>query len=410
MTSAVSPGEPQDRFEAETARFRLVLAKGRSANQLGLFDLLVERSRDQRSPKEVEIALALFGADATLDGSSDSGVRVYVHRLRKRIDEHYAGTTGPRLSIPKGEYRIVLEEVADASYRTTPIAALTRRITANPALSLGLSMILLAGLAFTSWQLWSTRVPQPSAAARERQALFGTGAALSSPIIAVGDSLLLAETEDQRSVQRMILNPAIRTRDDFGAYMKAHPEVFYRLYDFDLNFAPLQAVEAAWAVQDELSADGGGEQAALVPVSALDDASIQANDIIFVGRLSQLGRLELPVLANSRLQLARHDRLVDKVSGAPFESQVYAGDVARAGPDIGYLAVLTGPGGRRLIVMAGLGDRGTAAMAALLDRPQELALLKKRLGAPLNFEAIFQIRTPPGRQPERRLLATYPRT
>lgn len=407
--SAVSPGESQDRFEAETARFRQVLARGRSANQLGLYDLLVERSRDQRSPKEVEIALALFGANATLDASSDSGVRVYVHRLRKRIDEHYADKIGLRLSIPKGEYRIVLGEVAEAPLRVTPLAAIIRRISANPALSLGLSLIVIAGLSFASWQLWSTRTPQLSAAARERQALFETGAALSNPIIAVGDSLLLAETEDQRSVQRMILNPAIRTRDDFGGYMKAHPEVFYRLYDFNLNFAPLQAVEAAWAVQDELSADGG-PHASIIPASALNDAKIQANDIIFVGRLSQLGALELPVLANSRLQLARYDRLVERGTGTIFEGQVYVGDATRAGPDIGYLAVLTGPGGRRLIVMAGLGDRGTAAMAALLDRPQELAQLKKRLGSPLNFEAVFQVQTLPGRQPERRLLATYPRS
>ncbi len=408
--SAVSPDDPWDRLEAEAARFRQVLAKGRSANQLGLFDLLVERSKDQRSPKEVEIALALFGADATLDASNDSGVRVYVHRLRKRIDEYYADKTGPRLSIPKGEYRIVLGEVAEEPSRASPLATIVRRMSVNPALSLGLSLIVVAGLAFASWHIWSTRAPQPSAAARERQALFGTGAVLSDPIVAVGDSLLLAETEDQRSVQRMILNPAIRSRDDLGHYMKAHPEVFYRLYDFNLNFAPLQAVEAGWSVQDELATGGSGTRASLVPVSALSAGQIQANDIVFVGRLSQLGLLESPVFASSRLRHARYNRLVDSISGTAFEGQVYTDDTARAGPDIGYLAVLKGPGGRRLIVMAGLGDRGTAAMAALLDRPQELAVLKKRLGSPLNFEAVFEVQTLPGKMPERRLLVAYPRS
>lgn len=407
--AAEASDDPRSRFEAETAQFRQVLARGRSANQLALFDLLVERSKDQRSPKEVEIALALFGTDATLDASSDSGVRVYVHRLRKRLDDHYAGKAGPRLSIPKGEYRIVLVDVAEQEARPSPLASAARLVFANPALSLGLGMIFVAGVAFACWHIWSTRPPQQSAAAVERQALFGIGVTLSDPVIAVGGSLLLAVTEDQRSVQRMILNPAVRTRDDFGRYLKDHPETFYRLYDFNLNFAPLGAVQAAWAVQDEIAAGSAVPDARMVPVSALDAEQIQTHDIIFVGRLSQLGILELPVFAQSRLRLSAYNRLVDSVSGTAFGGQVYTGEADQPGPDIGYLAVRTGPNGRRLIVMAGLGDRGTAAMVALLDSPQELAVLKKRLGAPRDFEAVFEVRTVPGRMPDRRLVAAYPR-
>ncbi|MEO5597644.1 MAG: hypothetical protein ABIQ66_03400 [Novosphingobium sp.] len=407
--SPVSQDDPPDRLEAETAEFRQVLAKGRSANQLALFDLLVERSKDMRSPKEVEIALALFGANAIHDATADSGVRVYVHRLRKRIEDHYAGKTGSRLFIPKGEYRIVLEEAGEALNRPSRLASAASLISANPALSFGLSLIVLAGLAFASWQTFSTRLPQQSAAALDRQALFGAGAALSDPIVAVGDSLLLAETEDQHSVRRMILHPAIRTRDDFGRYMKDHPEVFYRLYDFNLNFAPLQAVEAAWLAQDDIPTGSHGARAGMMPVSALNGAQIKAHDIVFVGRLSQLGLLESAVFAQSRLRLVAYDRLVDTVGGTTFKGQVYTSDAAHPGSDIGYLAITTGPTGRRLVVMAGLGDRGASAMADMLDAPQELAALKKRLGSSRNFEAVYQVQTLPGRPSERRLIATYPR-
>lgn len=405
------PDDLRDLFEAETSRFRQVLAKGRSANQLALFDLLVERSKDQRSPKEVEIALALFGTDTTLDASADSGVRVYVHRLRKRIDDHYASSVGPRLSIPKGEYRIVLDTATEAPPRFGALGLLARLYAANPALVSGLSLIAFAGLAFAVSQLWSPRAPQPSAATLERQALFGAGAALSDPIIAVGDSLLLAETEDQRSVRRLILDPAIRTRDQFGRYMRDHPEVFYRLYDFNLNFAPMQSVLSAWTAQDEMAtADASRQRPRLVPVSSLDAAQLQAHDIVFVGRLSQLGSLEQTVFARSRLRLAAYDRLIDNATGQVFQGQVYFGDAAQADADIGYLAVVSGPTGRRLVVMAGLGDRGTAAMATLLDAPADLAKLKKQLRAHRNFEAIFQVQTLPGRLPERRLIAIYPQS
>ena len=96
MTTEPSPPAAPPDFRSETARFRKELAKGRSSNQLALFDFLVERSLDERSPKEVEIALEFFGSDATRDSSADSGVRVYVHRLRKRIDHFYAGSFARR--------------------------------------------------------------------------------------------------------------------------------------------------------------------------------------------------------------------------------------------------------------------------------------------------------------------------
>lgn len=395
-------------FEAETARFREVLAKGRSANQLALFDLLVDRSRDERSPKEVEIALELFGSDTTLDPSSDSGVRVYVHRLRKRIDDHYAGKSGPRLTIPKGEYRVVLEIVPQPGDDLSTFAAATRLMTANPALSLGLLLIIIAGFGFASYQLWSGATTRPSAAFAERQALFGSGASLVDPVIAVGDSLLLAETEDQKKVERMVLDPAIRSRDDLGRFIRSHPESFYRLYDFGLNFAPAGAVAAAWTVQGALASAGGTVHVPLVPVSSLDEEGQRRHDVIFVGRLSQLGSLHQPVFAQSRFTLPAYDRLIDKTTGKVLPGVVYASDPDRAMFDVGYLSVRAGPGGRRLIVMAGLGERGTAAMAQILGDPIGMAALSKRLGGARMFEAVYTVKDEPGRPTTRKLVGAWP--
>lgn len=401
------PDDTESEFAVETARFREILAKGRSAIQLALFDLLVQRSSDRRSPKEIEIAIALFGNVDTLDAGSNSGVRVYIHRLRKRIDEYYQGKAGPRLVISKGEYRIVLERDDQPALPDTWRSRLYRLSSINPALSFALLLFACATLALAGWSMRSS--PQRSTGlAAAGQALLGVGANLSDPLIAVGDSMLLAETEDQRIVQRMILNPAIRNRDDFGRYLKAHPETFYRLYDFDLNFAPIGAIQAAWQVQDELMAESAGPSVPIKPVSSLDAEQLKSHDIIFVGRLSQLGLLDLPVFAQSHLRLAAYNRLVVDASGTVFEGHVYTEEGTRPGADFGYLAVRRGPTGRRIIVMAGLGDQGAAAMADLLDAPQDLAVLKKRLGAARNFEAVFRVQSLPGNSLERRLVASWP--
>lgn len=405
----MSPNDPAGRLEAETAAFRKILERGRSPNQLALFDLLVERSKDQRSPKEVEIALALFGADANLDSTADSGVRVYVHRLRKRMDDHYFGKTGVRLTIPKGEYRVVLVEGPDNATPTSAIARMFKIAASNPALTFGLSLIVGAAIALVGWNILPTREPQPSGIALQRLSLFGSGAALTDPIIIVGDSLLLAETEDQKQLSRMILYPTVRSRDDFGRYMREHPEVFYRLYDFNLNFAPLQSVQAAWSVQEKMNSGRNAVSSRIIPVSALDQSRLESKDIIYLGRLSQLRQLDSVVFAQSKFRLERYDRLVDTDSARTFAGRVYSGETPNPGTDIGYFSVATAPYGRRIVVLAGLGDRGTTAMAALLDSPLELAALKRRVGSARGFEAVYEVQSLPGRPLERRLLDVHPR-
>lgn len=401
--------ETQTAYEIETARFREVLAKGRSSNQLALFDLLVERSRDRRSPKEVELAIALFGNDAMLDSTAGSGVRVYVHRLRKRIDDYYHGKEGPRLVIPKGVYRIVLQDGEATDSDADLPAWLRRLIGLPPALSIGLVLIACACVAFIGWSLWSTASISTASKSGSRQALLGDAAKLSKPLIAVGDSRLLAETPDQRSIRRMILNPEVQTRDDFSEYLKAHPESFYELFDFDLNFAPIGSVEAAWTVQDRLGLTGGatGETGQLVPVSALSADLLESHDIIYVGRLSQLGILESRVFAQSRFRPEGYDGLVDVAKRRKFQGQVYRGEGSASAKDYGYLAVRTGSSGRRMIVLAGIGDSGTNAIVDLMKTPHVISALKRKIGGARNFEALFEVTGSSGAPSQKRLVSVH---
>lgn len=396
-------------YERETAHFREVLARGRSANQLVLFDLLVERSRDQRSPKELEIALAMFGNEATRDGSPESGVRVYVHRLRKRIDEHYRNQPGPRLTIPKGEYRIVLEDSPVATL-VTPFARLQRLWRGNPALVFGLLILAGGALALATWNLLSSS-GITTAGAAHRQAILGRENQPFQPLIVVGDSLMLAETRDQRSIKRLRLDPAIRNRDDFGRYLKAHPDAFYRLYDFNLNFAPVRAVEAAWSVQTALYPLDAPTAAPghLVPLAKLPPEELDTKDIVYVGRLAQLGTLQSRVFAGSRFRLAAYNRLEDRTSGTRFEGQVYQDPQGPAGKDYGYFSIRESPQGRLMVVVAGLGDQGTASIAALLGSAQELTQLRRAIGARRDFEALFEVSGAPDQGAGQRRLVAFAR-
>ncbi|MWV26888.1 hypothetical protein [Aurantiacibacter rhizosphaerae] len=401
-----SPNDSVKKFEEETARFREVLAKGRSAKQIELFDFLVEHSDDDRSPKEIEVAVALLGNQAALESSSDSGIRVYVHRLRKRLEDHYDGATGPRLAIPKGEYRVILED-SDTPYKATSIA---KAFLANPALGSGLMLFAFAAMIFMAWLYWPTSQDPVRGNHADRQGILGTAAGLFDPVIAVGDNLLLAETEDQRSIQRMVLAPDIQTRDELSIFLQEHPEAFYQYYDFNLRFASIAALETAWNVQGRLLANlGSGDgEAELLPVSALEPELLRTRDVVFVGRLSQLGPLNTIVFSDSNLQLAAFNRLDNLTTGASYTAQVYTEGQSKAGTDYGYLSVRDAPNGRRLILFAGLGDRGSAAMAEMLNQPAEIAALREKLDGARKFEAVFEVQSPVGQPLSRRLVAAYP--
>src|SRR5262245_25848379 len=93
-------------------RFRASGLLGKPGALSRLFDFLVERSLVGDVPKELEIAVTVFGKSPGFDVAQDSVVRVYVHKLRKRLEE-FNGRALPavdcRICIPKGEYRVVLE-------------------------------------------------------------------------------------------------------------------------------------------------------------------------------------------------------------------------------------------------------------------------------------------------------------
>lgn len=90
-------------------------ALGRSDHLGRLFDYLLDKSQKGEVCREADISIDIFGksgGDALLDAST----RVYVHRLRKKMDEFYAGPGAGqayRLTVPKGEYRLAVEGRAE---------------------------------------------------------------------------------------------------------------------------------------------------------------------------------------------------------------------------------------------------------------------------------------------------------
>src|SRR6202789_1174467 len=105
--TVISPAEDADALRQEVNR-------GQASGVLGearlrrMFDYLAEKSLAGQSPKEIAIAMDVFGKSTDFDVSQDALVRVYIHNLRKALEEFYASSdqSGTKLHIPRGEYRL----------------------------------------------------------------------------------------------------------------------------------------------------------------------------------------------------------------------------------------------------------------------------------------------------------------
>jgi len=74
-----------------------------------LLSYLVESTLSQNIPKEITIAIDVFGKDSYYNSNKDSTVRYHVHILRKKLDDYYRNEGREdkiRLVIPKGHYEI----------------------------------------------------------------------------------------------------------------------------------------------------------------------------------------------------------------------------------------------------------------------------------------------------------------
>ncbi len=101
-------------------------ALGRSKVYASLLRYLVSSAIRGTSPKEIEVAIDVLGRDTDFDVTRDAAVRVYIHQLRKKLDQYYENHDVPcRLLIPKGEYTVEVIEQTPApdnpATRTDPV-------------------------------------------------------------------------------------------------------------------------------------------------------------------------------------------------------------------------------------------------------------------------------------------------
>ncbi|UWX03867.1 hypothetical protein H1235_15410 [Pseudoxanthomonas sp. NC8] len=404
---------------------------------------MVERSAEGAALREADIAVDVFGRGADFDSSHDATIRVYMHRLRGRLEAFYAdaGSGEPfRVMLRKGEYRLGVERHADAggaAEMSTASAVHGRdddsggarprhagpRWPARHGLRWALAATLvvsLLGNGVALWQgAWSATPAGDPLAARLRQAPAWSGLfADERPVLLVlGDYYIFGDAgepaghvPDAADVRQLVRDFDVNSAADLHDLVVRRPGLGERYVNLELGYLPTSSAFALRQLLPVLAAPGRRVEVVMASQLRLD--MLKDAHVVYVGFLSGMGPLRDFTFAGSRYALGRsYDELVDQESKAHYLSQAgttLQGDAMYS--DYGYVAAFPGPGGGRVLVVTGTRDVAVMHAAEVLGDPAALQELDASLPGSGDFEALYEVNGINHTSIRGRLLRASPRT
>ncbi len=380
-------------FEGEIARLRAAGVPGESGRVRELFDNLADRGPDAESASQEELAREVFG-QATTD-ADDATVRVYVHRLRKKLDDFYTangpGQNGARVVLPSGTYALRLKGV-EVAHEERP-----EKRTSKPRAPMA-AVAAVVVLALIALLVWSQRTPAPNA-------LWEPVVSSDRPVLLVlGDYYIYGEIDPVRpELSRLIRDFRIDSEQELAALQEAEPERYGYAEDVGLTYLPFSLAYGLQTVMPVLA--DAGKNVEVIAASDLEPDMLNRFDIVYIGLLSGMGLLEEQAFAGSTLRIGEsYDEIVDRDSG-----EVWTSDEARslASPafyrDYAYLARFTASTGAQVVVIASqreTGLRGISPLAVGDSLPEGVSDVA---GADA-FEALVQVTGQQGADLDDRLI------
>jgi hypothetical protein len=396
--AAALPADNADALRSEVNRVQLSGVLG-EARLRRMFDYLAEQSLAGQSPKEIAIAMDVFGKSPDFDVSQDALVRVYIHKLRKALDEYYGSASNAgvaELRIPRGEYRLKVaakapEKAPDIAIPATPHGA--RRYRAVWGATLLGAAALVGALATWAW------APRSDLERVRASPVWSSLLKDDRPImIVVGDYYLIGEADDSMGVNRLIREYSVNSKNDLDHYVQEHPEVADRYMDVGLRYLPISTAFALRDIMVVLAPEN--RRITVSKMSDIEPSSLKSADIVYIGYLSGMGMLQDLIFAGSRFSVGdSYDEVFDKKTRVSYVSEIGSDIMDPPQPtgkektyhDYGVFEKIRGPGGNTIVVISGTRDAGVTQTAEVFTSAQKLKDLEQKSDARLPLEALLEV-------------------
>jgi hypothetical protein len=370
-------------FADEVARLRGSGVVGHSGRLRDLFDFLAARGPEGEPATQADIAETVFGQQQT--EVDDATARVYIHRLRKRLDQFYRGhdAEAARLVIPAGAYALRYEQGEATAAKAMPSRLRRLRV---PLVPLGVAVALALIAAFLAGSSLRRGAEAP-----EINPIWRPFVESDRPlVIAVGDYYIYGQEAPNRpEVERMVRDFSINSKTDLARAQASDPARYGDSADMGLSYLPVSSAFALRSLMPVLAQRG--KQVSVMPASQIDSDVFRTSDVIYVGLISGMGMIQDVAFTDSNYAVGEtYDELVDMESGRRFASgEAFALPTANYYQDYGYIARFRQPGGALIGVVAGERDTGLRGVApAAVGKLPDAVAARARNGS---FEALYQI-------------------
>ena len=400
--------------EAIQAELEQVLAGealSKSAATRRLLAYLVQRSlADGEGPKELEIAIDVFGRDASFNGAEDSVVRVAMRSLRQKLLEHYTG--GGRhdelvLSIPKGAYRVTaarrvaadLKDEPAPSAVSTPVDAASLSAAPPPGAparrwrlaAFSLLSLLALSVAANLW-IWTSQGQGGDQRVRQSP-LWAPITQSQRPVMFVlGDLFMYTQTDANTGRTLTVRDPQINTSEDLRALLATQPTL---AAGRGLRYSTMIQKSTAVSMVDILQILGNrGRQVEVRLRDELRAEDLQRYDIVYVGPVTRLGPLTSDYHVQSRYRFdSATSGITDTVAGKTYEPEGSLGDHHT---DYALVARYPGPAGNSIMVFTSGGrSAGLSQVVRTLTTEDGLRKFWQSNGVsvtpPAAFEALVAV-------------------
>ena len=209
-----------------------------------LLTYLVESNLNDNIPKEITIAIDIFGKDSTFNSNKDSTVRYHIHMLRKKLEQYYKNEGKDdkyRIVIPKGHY-----EIKYISSKTKTYAKYTHLISILRKKETIIILLLLAINLFLVYRLFLLQQSKP-AIQRENMAspgdpVWGSFLKNDYPVsIILGDDFLLDENCPEYDRYRQVRDWEIDSENDLSNFILKYPSA--KLWKSEMTLVPFGGVD-----------------------------------------------------------------------------------------------------------------------------------------------------------------------
>ena len=375
---------------------------GRSRHYVELLRYLVKCSIEGYSPRELELAINGLGKPEDFDVSADSAVRVYVHQLRKKLDNYFESNevqSDCRIVIPKGQYTIAaLKKEIPLSSAVANTGLFKSRLT--NLLLVAVVLLLAANITYLTTDneqtlnLETQQILQSS--------VWGTVLTDDKPILLVmGDYYIFGELNSNGNIARMVREFDVNSRRDLEDLHfsdnenDSDSERSENYLDLDLSYMPEGSAFALASIAPVLY--GSGKGVGITMMSDLTTSDIRSNHIVYIGYLSALEKLSDMTFAASSLRIGRsYDELFNTKTLEYYTSDAGLPEEGEAFRDYGMFATFPAGSETQIVMIAGMRDAGLMHTAQAVVNPDMLRELDQAIGSEgggndPSFEALFEV-------------------